>query len=461
MLKQQQLRTKRNFKALQLPPLELSSLTPSEPQPQPQQPIANRPAPPPGAKKRPPPLLADLPPANPRDSALLTPASAPYQGGPPGTARSTGRSAIQASLTNTLARLDIKGSGAKLDLKNDDLKTLQELGHGNGGSVVKVEHVPSGTIMAKKIVLIDAKSSVRKQILRELQIIHECNSPSIVSSYGAFLAEPNICICMEYMDKGSFDGIYKKIGAIDIAVVSKLALSVLEGLTYLYDVHRIIHRDIKPSNILCNSQGEIKLCDFGVSGELINSIAHTFVGTSIYMSPERIRGAQYSIKSDVWSLGITLIELANGRFPFSGSNVDDDDDGDLPTIAEGTPTETTFPRPLPPIPGATARPSPNPPSSALNRSKSRRKSKRKSTGVSLHGEGMTMSILELMHQIVNEPAPRLGSDAEFSRDAIEFVDACLIKTPDERKTPKALLGFRWMDWARNSDFDVRAWANTF
>lgn len=108
---------------------------------------------------------------------------------------------------------------------------------------------------------------------------------------------------MEYMDKGSLDGIYKKIGAIDIEVVSKVALAVLEGLTYLYDVHRIIHRgelkhvkdlgflskltvvpDIKPSNILCNSQGQIKICDFGVSGELINSIADTFVGTSTYMS---------------------------------------------------------------------------------------------------------------------------------------------------------------------------------
>lgn len=154
-----------------------------------------------------------------------------------------------------------------------------------------------------QIVLIDAKPSVRKQILRELQIMHDCNSEYIISFYGAFISDPNICICMEYMDKGSLDGIYKKIGAIDIDVVAKVALAVLEGLTYLYDVHRIIHRgelhpnvssyllsdvyraqDIKPSNILFNSQGQIKICDFGVSGELINSIADTFVGTSTYMS---------------------------------------------------------------------------------------------------------------------------------------------------------------------------------
>jgi serine/threonine protein kinase len=154
-----------------------------------------------------------------------------------------------------------------------------------------------------QIVLIDAKPSVRKQILRELQIMHDCHSEYIISFFGAFLSDPNICICMEFMDKGSLDGIYKRIGPIDIEVVAKVAHAVLEGLTYLYDAHRIIHRgtstrflettidelshlpsDIKPSNILCNSKGQIKICDFGVSGELINSIADTFVGTSTYMS---------------------------------------------------------------------------------------------------------------------------------------------------------------------------------
>ena len=72
--------------------------------------------------------------------------------------------------------------------------------------------------------------------------MHDCHSKYIISFWGAFLADPNICICMEFMDKGSLDGIYKKIGPIDIDVVRQVALAVLEGLTYLYDVHRIIHR---------------------------------------------------------------------------------------------------------------------------------------------------------------------------------------------------------------------------
>ena len=72
--------------------------------------------------------------------------------------------------------------------------------------------------------------------------MHDCHSEYIISFYGAYLSDPNICMCIEFMDKGSLDGIYKKIGAIDIDVVALVALAVLEGLTYLYDVHRIIHR---------------------------------------------------------------------------------------------------------------------------------------------------------------------------------------------------------------------------
>ncbi|KNZ73163.1 Dual specificity protein kinase FUZ7 [Termitomyces sp. J132] len=405
------IRKKRNFKALQLK----SQPTPATTPPPPSEPVAVRAAPtitPPisSVKKRPPPMIIKAPKVlnsgavsaieqDPKDSVVVVsngPGSAPNTA----SAASLRRNTYHATLSNTLANLDMNAEH-KFDLRNEDLKDLQELGQGNGGSVKKVEHVPTGTIMAKKIVLIDAKPSVRKQILRELQIMHDCKSKHIISFFGAFLADPNICICMEFMDKGSLDGIYKKIGAIDIDVVGQVALAVLEGLTYLYDVHRIIHRDIKPSNILCNSRGEIKICDFGVSGELINSIADTFVGTSTYMSPERIQGAQYTVKSDVWSLGISLIELALGRFPFSDK------------------------------------------------------------GVSLQGGGMTMSILELLQHIVNEPAPRLTPEGRFPREAEEFVDSCLLKDPDLRKTPKDLFNHIWIQQARVSNVDLETWASTF
>jgi len=99
-------------------------------------------------------------------------------------------------------------------------------------------------------------------------------------------------------------------------VLSKVAAGVLNGLTYLHQ-HRIIHRDIKPSNILLCRNGQVKLCDFGVSGEFgTKGDANTFIGTSYYMAPERITGQSYNINSDVWSLGVTLLEVAQHRFPF-------------------------------------------------------------------------------------------------------------------------------------------------
>ncbi|KAG1818459.1 kinase-like domain-containing protein [Suillus subaureus] len=423
------IRKKRNFKALQLD----VPAKPKEPEPVPTRAAPATTAP--KGKKRPPPMTLNAPKlgvssaVQDPDGNLANAAGAPTSTIPSASAN-TRRNTYHTTLSNTLANLDMNAE-TRYDLRNEDLKDLQELGQGNGGSVKKVEHTPTNTIMAKKIVLIDAKPSVRKQILRELHIMHDCHSPYIISFYGAFLSDPNICICMEFMDKGSLDGIYKKIGAIDIEVVSKVALAVLEGLTYLYDVHRIIHRDIKPSNILCNSQGQIKICDFGVSGELINSIADTFVGTSTYMSPERIQGAQYTVKSDVWSLGISLIELALGRFPFADSDPDDSDLSDF----EGTLS-----------PGSIGLPP---------------KKEKDKTAVSLQGGGMMMSILELLQHIVNEPAPRLTPEGRFPQEAEDFVDSCLLKDPDARNTPKDLLKHPWIDSARASRFDLEVWANTF
>ncbi|KAG8897753.1 MAP kinase kinase (MEK) [Tulasnella sp. 403] len=445
-------RKKRNFKSLAL---DVDTHPPPAPAPAPTL-APSKPAPSRaatgGSERRKKPVALDI-----SKSKTLPPEDKGGRHSPPGgltiTAASNARAGSVSServnyhnkLSEQIAMLDINGS--KLELHQEDLRLIGELGQGNGGTVTKVMHIPTKTLMAKKVVLIDAKPAVRKQILRELQIMHDCQSKYIVSFHGAFVADPHICICMEYMDKGSLDGIYKRSGPIDIRVVGMIALAVLEGLTYLYDVHRIIHRDIKPSNMLCNSKGEIKICDFGVSGELINSIADTFVGTSTYMSPERIQGAQYSVKSDVWSVGISLIELVLGRFPFAEDDGDDSDFDDLDLESTLSPNNAYEGLP-PPRP----RPKKKEPMS--------KKDKRKSKGVSLQGGGMTMSILELLQHIVNEPAPRLTPSGAYPRESEEFIDACLYKDPERRPTPKELLKYEWIRQSAVSNINLVAWANT-
>lgn len=161
---------------------------------------------------------------------------------------------------------------------------LGELGVGNGGVVKKVRHVPTQLIMACKMIHLEVKPAIQKQILSELEVLNRCNYAHIVGFYQAFHSDGEIRICMEYMDGGSLDLILKRAGRIPEPILGKITLAVLKGLNYLRVQHAIMHRDVKPCNILVNSSGEIKLCDFGVSGQLIGSMANSFVGTRSYMS---------------------------------------------------------------------------------------------------------------------------------------------------------------------------------
>lgn len=288
----------------------------------------------------------------------------------------------------------------KLDLKPEDLDILKELGHGNGGTVSKVKHLTTGTVMARKVIHVEANRDIRKRIVRELQIMHGCHSEFIVNFYGAFLNHNNdVIMCMEYMDVGSLDSVSRDFGPIRVDVLGKIAVATLGGLTYLYFKHHIMHRDIKPSNILVNSQGSIKLCDFGVSGELVNSIADTFVGTSTYMAPERIQGEKYTVKSDVWSFGLSIMELAIGKFPFAASEQFSDDDG------------------------------------------------------------APAGILDLLQQIVHEPAPKLPKSDAFPSILEDMIQKCLFKEPERRPTPQDLFDREpFVQAAKRTPVDLRDWA---
>lgn len=302
-------------------------------------------------------------------------------------------------------------------LKDSDLVHVRDLGAGNYGAVLKVFHVPLQKTMARKIVNVDLRLDVQIQILRELRILHECRSPYIVEFYGAFLRSNNsVVLCMEYCNCGSLDKLAELFfdKPFPLAVLKVLLYSILSGLNYLYDTHKIIHRDIKPSNVLMTHRGEFKLCDFGVSRELTNSVAlaDTFVGTSTYMSPERIQGNLYSIKSDVWSMGLMLYELASGLSPWADAE------------PEGVP--------------------------AVRATKT------------VGAEG----ILDLLQRIVNEESPTLRNiknkftKEPFDPDMCQFVDKCLIKDDQQRADTQSLLKEPFLEKASRGDYnkEVKAWA---
>ncbi|XP_025086542.1 dual specificity mitogen-activated protein kinase kinase 4-like isoform X2 [Pomacea canaliculata] len=329
--------------------------------------------------------------------------------------------------------------GQTFDFTADDMKDLGEIGRGNYGTVNKMLHKMTNTVMAVKpyhsgsdlwlrpasstmlnfrcgatSVVLDFKWLVRgaittwnfpvvlfllcqkwlpseskrvfkrirstveereqKQLLMDLDVVMRSNNcPYIVQFYGALFKEGDCWICMELMDT-SLDKFYKFVyghlqSSIPENILGKITVATLKALNYLKEHLKIIHRDVKPSNILLDRKGAIKLCDFGISGHLVDSIAKSRdAGCRPYMAPERIdpRASShgYDVRSDVWSLGITLMELATGRFPYP----------------------------------------------------------------------KWKSVFDQLQQVVQGCAPRLPHDKTFSDEFVNFINKCLTK--DEKQRPK-------------------------
>ncbi|KAI8901359.1 kinase-like domain-containing protein [Globomyces pollinis-pini] len=211
----------------------------------------------------------------------------------------------------------------KIKFQLTDIRYLKDIGSGSSGVVSKVLHIPSGLFMARKIVSIatndkEDEKRIKNLLLRELKILRKCIHSNVITFYGSFIEQQDINIMMEYMDLGSLEDILKKLGRIQETPISIICLQLLNGLVYLFEEHKVIHRDIKPANILVCSKGLVKLADFGIAKEIGVSMANSVRGTIIYIPPERIsKKVPSTTQSDVWSFGLTIMELALGKYPLN------------------------------------------------------------------------------------------------------------------------------------------------
>ncbi|CAK9326679.1 unnamed protein product [Citrullus colocynthis] len=205
-----------------------------------------------------------------------------------------------------------------VDFSLEDLETVKVIGKGSGGVVQLVRHKWVGKLFALKVIQMNIQEDIRKQIVQELKINQAAQCPHIVVCYHSFYHNGAISLVLEYMDRGSLTDVVRQIKTILEPYLAVVCKQVLQGLVYLHHERHVIHRDIKPSNLLVNHKGEVKITDFGVSAMLASSMGQrdTFVGTYNYMSPERISGGTYDYSSDIWSLGLVVLECAIGRFPY-------------------------------------------------------------------------------------------------------------------------------------------------
>ncbi|XP_078136946.1 TRAF2 and NCK interacting kinase b isoform X10 [Sander vitreus] len=205
---------------------------------------------------------------------------------------------------------------------------VELVGNGTYGQVYKGRHVKTGQLAAIKVM--DVTGDEEEEIKAEINMLKKySHHRNIATYYGAFVKknppgiDDQLWLVMEFCGAGSITDLIKntKGNTLKEEWIAYVCREILRGLTHLHQ-HKVIHRDIKGQNVLLTENAEVKLVDFGVSAQLDRTVGrrNTFIGTPYWMAPEVIAcdenpDATYDFKSDLWSLGITAIEMAEGAPP--------------------------------------------------------------------------------------------------------------------------------------------------
>jgi serine/threonine kinase 3 len=201
-------------------------------------------------------------------------------------------------------------------------RQIRLIGEGGFGSVYEMEHLPSGARLAGKSVKQEEMTKQNKNALaKEIDLLRKVTSPYTVNYYGTIMWEDNPMILMQFCNRGSLRDIMdsKKI-TFSENQISVIMHDILMALNFLHNKHHILHRDIKAANILVTSNADIMLSDFGISRQFDASKTMqtvSCIGTPYWMAPEILNDDKYTFPADIWSTGITAVELAEGQPPYS------------------------------------------------------------------------------------------------------------------------------------------------